>query len=117
MEGMNADSYIKQVLPDPKVDFDGVTVMKIGWDKFLSPKEVYALLPAGTLLTIKGGIWQRTRFGVRNFVSGEFLSLHNFAKRHPTAEVCFYNEPPCPELMKLRSVSMDAIYKEFGEEP
>lgn len=116
MNGMNAEEFIKEMLPDPKVDFSGTSILKIGWDKFLSPKQVYAHLPIGILLHVKGGqIWQRSRLGVHNFITGEFMTLHSFAEKYPTAEICFYDEPPCPDLMKLRSISMDAIYKEFEE--
>ncbi|MBC9704048.1 MAG: hypothetical protein H9W81_03300 [Enterococcus sp.] len=113
---MSAEEFIEKMLPEPKVDFSGTTTMQIGWDKFLSPKQIYASLPLDTLLTVKGGtIWKKTRFGVHNFVTGEFMTLGHFAEIYPTAQICFYDEPPCPELMKFRSVSMDAIYKEFGE--
>lgn len=116
MENMNAEEYIRKMLPEPVEDFSGVTTLKVGWDKFLSPQQVYSHLPIGTLLTVKGGkIWQRTRFGVHDFITGEYMTLHHFAALYPTAEICFYDEPPCPELMKFRSVSMDAIYKEFEE--
>lgn len=116
MEKISAEEYIKKMLPEPQVDFSGTTVLRIGWDKFLSPKQVYSHLPVGTLLNVKGGkVWRRSRLGVHNFISGEFMTLAHFAEKYPTAEICFYDEPPCPELMKFRSVSIDAIYKEFEE--
>lgn len=111
-----AEEYLAKVMPPAYVDFSGVSVLSIGWDKFHSPDEVYRCLPKGTLMETRGGgIWCRTRYGVRDFVTNRFITLKKFAEQYPTVRITFYDAPPSPRIYEMMKASTEAIHQEYAE--